>query len=162
MLELGQVPAKHGRITVMTPLMLRVCRRCYELPSLPGCVAIWHSCNTFASLLPPGHMRLNAKLVLFEESRALVFYWICFLHQYMLICSIMPLCFKSRYNCHICSLFVVVTVFYISYNSFVDQQYALAESVDDQTIQMLEKMSPKRELLLVFSRKNQLKLILRN
>lgn len=52
-------------------------------------------------------------------------------------------------------LFVLAggAVFYISYNSFVDQQYALAESVDAQTIQMLRDAREKRTSFGIFKKK---------
>jgi len=63
--------------------------------------------------------------------------------------------FLSRVTIVISMLFVLAggLVFYISYNSFVDQQYALAESVDDKTIQMLRDAREKRASFGIFKKK---------
>lgn len=63
--------------------------------------------------------------------------------------------FLSRITIVISMLFVLAggAVFYISYNSFVDQQYALAESVDDQTIQMLRNAREKKAFFGIFKKK---------
>ncbi|GEM_PF-4691070 len=63
--------------------------------------------------------------------------------------------FLSRVTIVISMLFVLAggAVFYISYNSFVDQQYALAESVDDQTIQMLRDAREKKTSFGIFKKK---------
>ena len=63
--------------------------------------------------------------------------------------------FLSRITITISLLFVLAggAVFYISYNSFVDQQYALAESVDEQTIRMLKDARGKKTFLEILKRK---------
>lgn len=63
--------------------------------------------------------------------------------------------FLSRVTIIISLLFVLAggAVFYISYNSFVDQQYALAESVDDQTIQMLRNARENKASFGIFKKK---------
>lgn len=63
--------------------------------------------------------------------------------------------FLSRVTIIISLLFVLAggAVFYISYNSFVDQQYALAESVDDQTIQMLRNARENKTSFGIFKKK---------
>ncbi|MHB8871579.1 MAG: hypothetical protein ACYC5G_03945 [Candidatus Doudnabacteria bacterium] len=63
--------------------------------------------------------------------------------------------FLSRVTIIISLLFVLAggSVFYIAYNSFVDQQYALAESVDDQTIRMLKGAREKKTFLEVLKKK---------
>lgn len=63
--------------------------------------------------------------------------------------------FLSRITIVISMLLVLAggAVFYISYNSFVDQQYALAESVDEQTIQMLRDAREKRTPFGIFKKK---------
>ncbi len=63
--------------------------------------------------------------------------------------------FLSRVTIVISLLFVLAggLVFYIAYNSFVDQQYALAESVDMQTIQMLRNAREKKTSFGIFKKK---------